>query len=52
LEPGRIAAAICRISDRDAVLGKALAYYADRFSYTKILAALESANARAAPGGA
>jgi signal transduction histidine kinase/CheY-like chemotaxis protein len=52
LEPGPIAAAIGRVSDRDAVLGSALACYADQLAYTAILTALESANGRAAQGGA
>jgi signal transduction histidine kinase/DNA-binding response OmpR family regulator len=42
LEPREISAAIRRIADRDAAVGRVLASYADRFAYTKILNALQS----------
>ena len=47
LDVGRITALIGRVSDCDAVLGRALAHCADRFDYSRILAALESARASA-----
>jgi signal transduction histidine kinase/DNA-binding NarL/FixJ family response regulator len=52
LDPGRIAASIVRVSDCDAVLGRALAWHADRFAYSKLLSALESTDGRAASASA
>jgi CheY-like chemotaxis protein len=47
LDVGRITALIGRVYDCDAALGRALAHCADRFDYSRILAALESAKAAA-----
>jgi hypothetical protein len=51
LEPGRIAAAISRVSNYDAALGRVLIRYADQFAYTRIFAALELDSGRAMQKG-
>jgi CheY-like chemotaxis protein len=42
LEAERVQVIIGRVSERDAALGSALSYYADRLAYTPILRALET----------